>query len=433
MTLLPVLLSILPLKRRNISPDRVSLFERLGDFVVERRRSLIWFVLVVTVLLLSGIPRLEFSDNWTTQFDERYQFRRDTDFISNNLTGLNSMDYSLESGREGGVTDPEYLRKVEAFAQWFREQPETAHVRAFSDVMKRLNRNMNEDKQEFYRLPDNAELAAQYLLLYELSVPFGADLNDRIDVAKSSTRLTATVRGISASELKELDQRAESWLRANIPQFAAKATGMIMIFAYLTQQNLESMLKGTMIGMALISLILILVFRSLRLGLISLVPNFIPAAIAFGLWGHLVGQVGLAGTVMTVIAFGIVVDDTIHFMSKYLRARRQSGSAQEAVTRGISQMRSCTFDNNDCVVCGICGVCFVGVRRQCYARTDGDARDHQCTDYRFFIVTALADSIGPQNIQDTALKPLFQLPNRQSECIGLVLHGFADYVIDFFQ
>ncbi len=331
MTLLPVLLSLLPLKRRNIFPDRVSLFEWLGDFVVERRKSLIWFVLVVTVLLLSGIPRLEFSDNWTTQFDERYQFRRDTDFISNNLTGLNSMDYSLESGREGGVTDPEYLHKVETFAQWFREQPETAHVRAFSDVMKRLNRNMNEDKPEFYRLPDNAELAAQYLLLYELSVPFGADLNDRIDVAKSSTRLTATVRGISASELKELDQRAESWLRANIPQFAAKATGMTMVFAYLTQQNLESMLKGTMIGMALISLILILVFRSLRLGLISLVPNFFPAAIAFGLWGHLVGQVGLAGTVMTVIAFGIVVDDTIHFMSKYLRARRQSDDAQEAV------------------------------------------------------------------------------------------------------
>ena len=331
MTLLPALLSVLPLRGRTVRSGGVAFSERLGNFVVARRRPLMWLVLVATLLSLSGIPRLELSDNWTTQFDERYQIRRDTDFIANNLTGLNSMDYSLDSGRDGGITEPEYLRKVEMFAEWFREQPETAHVRAFSDVMKRLNRNMHGDDPAFHRLPESPELAAQYLLLYELSVPFGADLNDRIDVAKSATRMTATVEGISARELKELDERAESWLRANIPEFAAKGSGMTMIFAYLTQRNLESMLQGTIIGMALISFILIGVFRSLLLGLISLVPNFIPAAVAFGLWGHLVGQVGLAGTVMTVIAFGIVVDDTIHFMSKYLSARQEGATAEDAV------------------------------------------------------------------------------------------------------
>lgn len=331
MTLLPALLSLLPLRGRRIRSTGSPFFEKFGDFVVARSKHLLWGIAILTVILLSGIPRLELSDNWTTQFDERYEIRRATDFIANNLTGLNSMDYSLSSGREGGVTDPAYLRKVESFAEWFRKQPEVTHVRAFSDIMKRLNRNMNGDNPEFLRLPDSSGLAAQYLLLYELSVPFGADLNDRIDIGQSATRLTVTVRGISARGLRELDQRAEAWLRANIPEFAAKAAGMTMIFAYLTQRNMESMLRGTLVGMALISFILIWIFRSLRLGLISLVPNFIPAAMAFGLWGHLVGTLGLAGTVMTVIAFGVVVDDTIHFMSKYLKARREGLAAPEAV------------------------------------------------------------------------------------------------------
>ncbi len=331
MTLLPALLSILPLRAPRRRNEGSGFFDRFGAFVVERRAFLLSFVSILTIALLTGIPRNELSEDWTKQFDERYRFRRDTDFVIKNLTGLNSLEYSLKAGREGGITDPEYLKKVEAFADWYRKQPEVTHVRAFTNIMKRLNKNMHGDDPAFHRLPENPRLAAQYLLLYEFSLPFGADLNDRIDVAKSATRMTVTVQGVSARGLRNLDMRAQAWLRANIPEFAAEASGLSMIFAHLTQRNMESMLRGTFIGMTLISLILILVFKNVRLGLISLVPNFIPAAMTFGLWGYLVSHVSLAGSVMTVIAFGIIVDDTIHFLSKYLKSRREGLSAPEAV------------------------------------------------------------------------------------------------------
>ena len=331
MTLLPAMLSILPLRARRVRMKGSPLFERFGAFVVARRTFLLWFIALLVVALVTGIPRNEVSDNWTELFDERYEFRRATDFIIQNLTGVNSLEFSLKAGREGGITDPEYLRKIDAFAEWFRKQPEVTHIQAFSDIMKRLNKNMHGDDPAFYRLPDTPELAAQYLLLYELSLPFGSDLNDRIDVAKSATRTTVTVTGVSARGLRALDTRAQAWLRANTPDLATEASGMTMIFAYLTQRNIESMLRGTIIGMALISLILIGVFKSLRLGLISLVPNFIPAAMAFGLWGYVVGRVGLAGSIVTVVAFGIIVDDTIYFLSEYLKARREGYSAPEAV------------------------------------------------------------------------------------------------------
>ena len=342
MTLLPALLSLLPLRAPRARSGRIvffapvhierpGFFDRFGAFVVARRKFLLRFVTLLAVALVMGIPRIELTDNWTRYFDERYEFRRDTDFVIENLTGMETLEYSLNAGREGGITDPDYLRAVDAFAGWYREQPEVGHVQAFPDIMKRLNKNMHGDDPAFHRLPDDPALAAQYLLLYELSLPFGNDLNNRIDVAKSATRMTVVVRSLSSQAQRELDARAQAWLRANAPDLATEASGVSIVFAHLSQRNIESMLRGTIIAMALISFILIWVFKSVRLGLVSLVPNFLPAAMAFGLWGYLVGRVGLAGSVVTAMAFGIIVDDTIHFLSKYVKSRREGLLAPEAV------------------------------------------------------------------------------------------------------
>ena len=332
MTLLPALLSVLPLRARPSRPDQPGFFDRFGAFVIARRTFLLFFFSLLTVVLISGIPRNQLTDNWTQYFDDRYRFRSDTDFVLENLTGMETLEYSLESGSEGGITDPDYMRAVDNFAEWFRAQAEVFHVQAFPDIMKRLNKNMHADDPAFYRLPDSAELAAQYLLLYEFSLPFGSDLNNRIDIAKSATRMTVVVRGhTSAQQLREIDARAQDWLRANTPGMATSATGVSITFAHLSQRNINSMLRATIIAMALISFIFIWVFKSVRLGLVSLVPNFLPAALSFGLWGYLVGQVGLAGSVMTAVAFGIIVDDTTHFLSKYLKARRSGHPAPEAV------------------------------------------------------------------------------------------------------
>ena len=331
MTLLPALLSILPLRAPRARAGGSDFFDRFGAFVVARRKVLLWFVGLAAAVLALGIPRIELTDNWTQYFDERYEFRRDTDFVIDNLTGMETLEYSLNAGREGGITDPDYLHAVDDFAEWYRGQPQVAHVQAFPDIMKRLNKNMHGDDSAFYRLPDDPALAAQYLLLYELSLPFGNDLNNRIDVAKSATRMTVVVHSLTSKAQRELDARAQAWLRANAPELATEASGVSIVFAHLSQRNIDSMLRGTIIAMALISLILIGVFKNLRLGLVSLVPNFLPAIMSFGLWGYLVGRVGLAGSVVTAMAFGIIVDDTIHFLARYRQARRGGLAAPEAV------------------------------------------------------------------------------------------------------
>ena len=331
MTLLPALLSILPLRQQRVGTPKTVFFDHLADFVIARRKFLLWSGSLIAIVLIAGIPRNELGDNWTKHFDERFEFRRASDFVIENLTGMESLEYSLNAGRERGITDPEYLRAVDDFAEWFREQPEVTFVRVFSDTMKRLNKNMHGDDPNYYRIPEDPELAAQYLLIYELSLPFGRDLNDRIDIAKSATRMTVMIRNVSSKGQRELDQRAQDWLIANSPKLATEATGISIIFAHLSINNVISMLRGTITAMALISLILIFVFKSVRIGLISLVPNFLPAAMSFGLWGYLVGTAGMAASIVTAIALGIVVDDTIHFLNRYLRARRDGKHASDAI------------------------------------------------------------------------------------------------------
>ena len=352
MTLLPAMLSVLPLRAR---PRRVgfsAIFDRLGAFVVARRKLLLWSVAAIAIVLVAGVPRVELTDNWTQYMDERYDFRRDTDFVIENLSGVETLEYSLNSGREAGITDPAYLHKVEAFAKWYRGQPEVAHVQSFSDIMKRLNKNMNGDDPAFYRLPDDSRLAAQYMLLYELSVPFGSDLNNRIDVAKSATRMTVTLKRLKSEELRALEARGQNWLRANAPDLAREASGYSLIYAHLAKRNTKSMLWGTLTGMILISMILIGIFKSLRLGLISLVPNLIPAVMAFGIWGYLYGEVGNAGSLVTAISFGTVVDDTIHFMSKYLKGRRDGLTAPEAVRTTFRSVGFALFTTTTMLVLG---------------------------------------------------------------------------------
>jgi predicted RND superfamily exporter protein len=241
-----------------------------------------------------------------------------------NLRGWDIIEYSLNSGEPGGIHKPEYLLTVEEFSQWYRKQPNVTFVSSITNTIKTLNQNMHGDDPSFYIIPESRELAAQYLLLYELSLPFGQDLNNRINVDKSATRVIVFLKSTTAKDQRAMDAKAREWLKGNAPPYMfTYGSGLSIIWAHISKRNIESMLGASFGALVLISAILILALRSFRLGIISLIPNLAPAFMSFGIWGMLVGQVGLGLSVIVSLTIGIVVDDTIHFLSKYLRARRE--------------------------------------------------------------------------------------------------------------
>jgi len=323
---LPTILVLLPIKVRKKAKIKnlCNACNRLADFVIQWRRPIFWTMTIVIIALVCGMARLELNDNFLKYFSHKYEIRRATDFMQENLRGWDIIEYSLDSGEPGGIHKPEFLAKVEEFSQWYRQQPKVTFVSTLTDTIKTLNKNMHGDDSNYFKLPESRELAAQYLLLYELSLPFGQDLNNRINVDKSAIRLIVFLKDTTAREQREMDSRARDWLKNNAPpHMFTYGSGLSIIWAHISKRNIESMLGASFGALVLISLILILALRSFRIGIISLFPNLAPAFMAFGIWGMLVGQVGLGLSVIVSLTIGIVVDDTIHFLSKYLRARRE--------------------------------------------------------------------------------------------------------------
>lgn len=321
---LPGLMMLLPSKKVSQSFGENTKMQKLSDFVVRNSRTLLMSLSVVIVSLIALIPLNELDDNTIEYFDWSIKFRSDSETIADTLTGVQSMNYSLKADGEMGVVDPEYLKTIDAFAEFLRTQPEVRHVGSFSDVMKRLNKNMNGDDEAFYRIPDDRQLAAQYMLLYELSLPYGLDLTNQVNGNKSATRMTVQIDKISAQEIISLDHRAVAWLEENAPQYmVTEGASTAVMFAHITERNIKSMIGGVVGALFLISFIIMLSIKSVKLGFISLIPNLVPAGMGFGIWAVFDGQVGLGLSVVMGVTLGIVVDDTVHFMTKYVRAKRE--------------------------------------------------------------------------------------------------------------
>lgn len=338
-TLLPALIAILPARAPRTRSRVSNSMTGLAEYVIRNKNRLFYGFGVFALVLIAFIPRNQLNDVFVRYFDKSIEFRTDSEFIAEHLTGIYNVDYSLESGEPGGISDPAYLAQVDALARWFREQPETLFVGTLTDIMKRLNKNMHGDDVSWYRLPQTRELSAQYLLLYEMSLPYGLDLNDQINVDKSALRLSVIMKTLSTNEVLAFEERAHDWMGINTPSLLTYGASPTIMFAHIGQRNIKSMLIGTTVALVLISIILIFALRSLKYGLISLVPNLIPAAMAFGFWGIVVGEVGLSLSIVAAMSLGVVVDDTVHFLSKYLRARREQGlGAEDAIRYAFSSV-----------------------------------------------------------------------------------------------
>jgi len=338
-TVFPALLMLLPIKVKAKKEGKSDWMDRLSAFVVRNRKGLLPGMVLIMTGVMIFTPQNELNDDAVKYFDSSVPFRAATDYMEANLSGMTTLEISIDSGESSGVNDPNFLRTLESFSTWLREQPEADHVNTLSDTIKRLNKNMHGDDSAYYVLPRERELSAQYLLLYELSLPYGLDLNNQLNVDKSSVRLVGTFKNITTNELIKLEQRLNQWFAKNAPDYKVQIASPNLMFAHIGQRNIISMLVATALALVLISALLGLALRSFRYGVISLLPNLLPAAVAFGLWHFIDGQIGLGLSVVAGMTLGIVVDDTVHFLSKYHYARNERNKdSVEAVYYAFSSV-----------------------------------------------------------------------------------------------
>ncbi|MES2818141.1 MAG: MMPL family transporter [Pseudomonadota bacterium] len=330
------LLAILPGKPpKRISPLMTSDSPQMGslaDFVIRRRYPIFASMLVLAGLLIACVPRNEINDDIVKYYTPDTTFRQDMEFVNQNLTGIGEINYSLPAGGADQIVDPAYLKRVDAFAQWLKTQPEVTQVNSLADVIKRVNQVMHDDDPAYYRIPDSREEIAQYLLQYELSMPLGMDLNYLVRFDRSESRLRVAVGTSSGQAIIAVDQAAQDWQRDHLP--AAMQSGgasLSLMFANIGARSITGMFGGMLGSLLMESLFVMLVFGAWRLGFASFIGNLVPIGMAFGAWALLNGNIDLGLTLVLGISFSVVVDDTIHFISKYEHARRQGLHPEDAI------------------------------------------------------------------------------------------------------
>ena len=325
-TMFPALLTVLPIKvqvQKKETKDPMSL---LASFIINKRKILLPTVSVVILVFAAFIPKNELNDDFVKYFDEEFPFRIATEFMQENLSGMTLLEISVKTGIPSGINHPGFLQAMSDFSDWLRSQPETDHVNTITDTIKRLNKNMHSDNPSWHKLPANQEMAAQYLLLYEMSLPYGLDLNNQINVDKSSSKIVATFKNMTSGEILIMEEKIYDWFKQNGSEHTIDVASVTLMAAHMSHSGISSMLIGTGVAIFVISIILGFALKSVRYGALSLLPNLLPVLVTFGVWGLLYGRIGMSMSLVSSMTLGIVVDDTVHFLSKYLHARREKNA-----------------------------------------------------------------------------------------------------------
>jgi uncharacterized protein len=338
--LMPVLMQGMPAVHRSVDHADVQQkrIMRLAHWVINHHRKILLGGTLLSVAIISAVPWLKFNDQFIHYFSHDIEFRRDAEFMEQHLSGLYTLEYLVPARSIDGIFESEYAKNVEAFTEWLRQQKEVRHVYSYTDVIKQINWNLHGKDERYRQLPEDPETAAQYFLMYQLSLSDDSSLESRISMDKSATRLSVLVNNLSSTEMQALVERADEWQKQHFPQYMeGKATGPAVMFAYISKRNISSMIQGNAVSIILISFILLVLLRSVTLGILSLLANAMPILLMFGVWTLVVGEVGMVGLTISAATLGIVVDDTIHFLTKYLRVKRDH-DAREAILQTFTRV-----------------------------------------------------------------------------------------------
>lgn len=332
-TLLPVFFSHLKLKVRTSSWPMDT--GKLAGAIKMNTLAILAIGSVLIAASTMGITRLKLDDDFIRYFDESFDYRTASDFTEDRLTGLNILEFDLDTGTPDGIFDPDYQSDLNAFTGWLRAQEKVANATSIADYTKRLHMHLSEAGEA--SIPGDRSLIAQYYLLMDMGLPEGRSLSQVINTDQSASRVTVNLRHATSGDIRRMNKAAQAWLQTNAPTLVTPGISINVLFSHLSINNIRSMIKGTAVSFIAISLVIMVMLRSIRFGLLSLLANSIPALVGFGLWGLLVGTVNLGASVLVSMTLGIVVDDTIHFLVAWRRHRQDGDGATQA---GASALRS---------------------------------------------------------------------------------------------
>jgi len=340
MVLLPALLHTIPLRR--LAPrevGRAHWIERVllwtGEECVRNPKTVLACMSAVMLFAIVGITRLTFSYDPISWFPEDDPIRVATEFVNTELGGTVSLEVLVDTGEENGLHEPSLLKRLEELSD---RSPQiesvgsvgVGKVTSIVGVVKEIHQALNENRTDYYAIPDDRKLVAQELLLFENSGT--DDLEQLVDSQFQRARLTMSLPYASPSFYQPLILRVEALARKTLGDgVEITMTGFASVMTRSLDAIATSLLRSYLIALAIITPLMFLLLGTLRTGLAAMVPNLAPIILILGLMGWLGIPLDTFTLLIGSIAIGLAVDDTIHFMHVFRKFYEESGDTPSAV------------------------------------------------------------------------------------------------------
>lgn len=330
---LPELAIRLPSSAEQRHPP-LQLTRPLYYFLPKGRISLL-VVLPLIALALYPLRSIVFNESITENFSKESSVRTTTDIFDQRLSGIHRIDFSFSA--KDGIETPQAMITLQKFRSWALAQQEVSSVIAIDQVVSEIYQLFNRHQTTKEALPQSRDMLSQVLLIYELSLPFGMGLDDLMSFDRNSTRIRVMLKSTDSKTLINFTEKANHWFAEQEGHYDIVTGGMDITFAKLNHENSKSIMQGTLAAFFVIAIIMCFILGSLRYGLLSLIPNFLPAIFTYGIWASLGGEISLATSIVACITLGIVVDDTIHLLFHYQANRKEGMSAEKAAGHTLDQ------------------------------------------------------------------------------------------------
>lgn len=339
LVLLPFFLSLGKRMPAHVLPSRDTRFgywlAGVTHIVLRHSKAILWGSLILVLAMGAGITRLVVDSNFLLDFHPDTPIRQATEAVDNTMGGAGSLVYLFDTKQADGIKQPALLQQMDAFQQEAAMQlPFVKKTWSLPDIIKDIHQSFHNGNPEFYVIPDDAELIAQYLLVYEMSG--GEELRNMVSADYSSAIVDVRTRMSSSSEVEKLRRHLDNWLQ-KYPVNAASVsfTGIGALWVKLVDYITQSQISGALLAFTVITLIMCLLFRSIKIGLISMVPNITPVIMVLGFIGWSGLTLDYMKLLIAPIAIGIAVDDTIHLMTRlhheFLRCRNYAEALDAAL------------------------------------------------------------------------------------------------------
>lgn len=339
--LLPTLILLVPVRKVPRPLGVHGFIAWVSDLVKRRQNPLFWGCALLILATLALLPLNKVDFNRFSFVDQDSDFHQVITALSEKIGNDQSLVYSIGSGESYGITQLKFLNKVDEFSRWLETQNEVSFVSSYTGLLKNLNMAEHDNDKRWEVLPEDNLQIVDYLVTYQLVQEIEPNMEPLFNPDYSAIRLMVGTSNLSNIELLGLNDNIEQWIKENMPtNYAVKHGDNSILFARLDRSISVQLLQGFTLSFVLITLTLLIGLKSIRYGLLSIIPNLFPATIVFGFWGLFVGELSPYILMLFSISIGLVVDDSVHVLSKYIFARREGRLPEAAVQYSVEKAGS---------------------------------------------------------------------------------------------